>query len=355
MVEPRPSRGPIRPAGATKPAAALVAVSFALLAIAKTTGSGWLVVVLALVGAIGALSVVLPIAGLVGVELAVRLPADATVGRPVDATLGATRLRQPIVVRLVDPIPGGPVVCLPSDEGRIEAVPARRGVAETVELDVRCGAPLGLFWWRRRLVVALERPTDVAPVPSVISPPSPGGTGADGSEARSRRRRGHDLVRGVRAYEPGDPPKAIHWTASARHGDLLVKEWESASGPPVTIVVDLGPTDGADAEKVASWAFGAATAALDAGLPVELVTLERSGVVSGSVATPTDAGRRLARAVCGMPPDAPGRPAHELHRRGSALRSGTATLSRRGDVVRVDRSSISGLPLGADHDGSGAS
>ena len=37
-----------------------------------------------------------------------------------------------------------------------------------------------------------------------------------------------DRTRGVRAYQPGDPPRLVHWPATAKTGSLLVRQFESA-------------------------------------------------------------------------------------------------------------------------------
>lgn len=46
-------------------------------------------------------------------------------------------------------------------------------------------------------------------------------------------------VVGVREYEPGDQFRAIHWTASAAAGDLLVKKYRPAIARDVMVALDL--------------------------------------------------------------------------------------------------------------------
>ena len=46
-------------------------------------------------------------------------------------------------------------------------------------------------------------------------------------------------VVGVRDYQPGDPFRAIHWTASAASGDLLVKKHHPGVAREVVLAVDL--------------------------------------------------------------------------------------------------------------------
>lgn len=48
-------------------------------------------------------------------------------------------------------------------------------------------------------------------------------------------------VLGVRAYVPGDSPRRIHWSASARTGELVVKQYQPAIAREMLICLDLDP------------------------------------------------------------------------------------------------------------------
>lgn len=285
-----------RPAATTKPAVALGAVSAALFGIAKTTGSGWLIVLLAGLGAVVVLSVVLPALPLARLGLHVTTGRDASVGAPLRVRVALHGPRTRVLVKVG--ISGEWTAAQSPSEGWLTIVPERRGVYDAVAVDVRCGAPFGLVWWRRRYSCRLDRPLEVGPSPADVQVPAPAGSGSQGHESRSAPHRGDDLVRGTRHYRPGDPIKTIHWTASARHGELMVKELEAAAAPPLTIAADLS-VGGDEAEHVASWAAGVVVGALDAGIPVTLLTAEREGPVAGPVATRTEVSRRLARATAG--------------------------------------------------------
>ena len=86
--------------------------------------------------------------------------------------------------------------------------------------------------------------------------------------------------------------------------DLMVKELEAAAAPPLTVAIDLS-CGGEQAELVASWAAGVAIGAIDAGVPVTLLTAEREGPVTAPVSTRVEIGRRLARATDGRTGPAP--------------------------------------------------
>jgi uncharacterized protein (DUF58 family) len=46
-------------------------------------------------------------------------------------------------------------------------------------------------------------------------------------------------IMGVRAYQPGDSPRRIHWTATARTGSLVVKQYQPAISRETLLCLDL--------------------------------------------------------------------------------------------------------------------
>ncbi len=64
--------------------------------------------------------------------------------------------------------------------------------------------------------------------------------GGDGRVRKVLRRATTDQadVRGVRPYRPGDPIRGIHWRSSARRGELMVREYDSAPSPELVLVVE---------------------------------------------------------------------------------------------------------------------
>ncbi|HET9441825.1 MAG TPA: hypothetical protein VFO65_00805, partial [Acidimicrobiales bacterium] len=164
MARARPGGLPL-PARLTRPALALAAVTLALFGVSRTTGSGWLVVVVTGLLSVLGLAAVLPAFGLARVTVAVDAPRDATVGRPTELTVELGGGSAPVSLRPRGwdaPWTGAFGPC----RGALEATPTRRGVYDELVLDVRGAAPLGLVWWRRRVTVALTRPLSVGPRPA---------------------------------------------------------------------------------------------------------------------------------------------------------------------------------------------
>jgi len=149
--------------------------------------------------------------------------------------------------------------------------------------------------------VGLDRPIEVGPRPldSVRAEP-PSGRVDDGANAGHASSQVADAVRTIREYVPGDPIKLVNWAATARAGEVMVKELESPVAPAVVISVDLG-RGGEAAEHAASRAAAIALSSLQLGLPVFLLTAEAAGPRSGPVTSAVEVGRRLARAVPGTP------------------------------------------------------
>lgn len=96
----------------------------------------------------------------------------------------------------------------------------------------------------------------------------------------------------------------IHWPATARLNHPVVKELESPDAPHLVIRLDLNcPPD--EADHRAGLAYGHVQRGLAAGVPVRLLTAERSGPHAGAVGSMLEAGRRLAYATSGQPAGLP--------------------------------------------------
>ena len=124
--------------------------------VAHNAGSGWVQVLGELV--FGALLIGIggPLVVVARAEVRVRsAPADAIAGLPVEIhVVCRTRVR----VRPVEP-PGpevfvGPVGRGGAVDGVLALVPVRRGVHDSVTLDIASAAPFALQWWTRRVQLA---------------------------------------------------------------------------------------------------------------------------------------------------------------------------------------------------------
>jgi len=115
--------------------------------------------------------------------------------------------------------------------------PPVRGVLEIGPLLVERVDPFGLAL--RRSAVGEPRQLIVAPRVTALGGTSFSLAGGDGSVRASRRNaagNNDDLM--TREYRSGDALRRVHWRATARHGDLMVRQEEESSFPTARIVVD---------------------------------------------------------------------------------------------------------------------
>jgi len=198
------------------------------------------------------------------------------------------------------------------DTARLEytLTPLRRGVYDLGPLVLGRTDPFGLAFSER----AVGEPHDLVVTPRITALPGSALsiTSGDGSI--------HQLVRHIspnadeliaREYRPGDALRRVNWPATARHGELMVRQEEQRSNPAARIVLDTTlsgrpaytPTRAGDRSGRHGHAFELAielTACigvhlLDAGFRVDLMELGPSQLAPG-----TDGGRG------GLQGDAPG-------------------------------------------------
>jgi uncharacterized protein (DUF58 family) len=72
----------------------------------------------------------------------------------------------------------------------------------------------------------------------------------EAATAAPRAGSGNELF-GIREYRPGDSLRRIHWRSSARHGELVVREYEPPGMRTVSILVDPVPPSVAVADQIA--------------------------------------------------------------------------------------------------------
>jgi len=299
----------------SRPVLILLAMSGALFVVARTSGAGWVMVLVSGLWATIVVAGVWPVLLLSTVSVSITAPRDATAGRPLVMHVSVGGQAQALKLRVVSPAGQWAGVAGPA-AGETTVVPEHRGVVSHAVVELRGAGPVGLVWWKTRRRLRLAHPIEVGPVP--IEPARLPVAGAGGVGGEWRAGSGLDVVRGVREYVAGDPARLVHWPVSARHGSLVVKELEDPASRRLAIVVDLrGPGGGETAEAAeaaASHAAGLAVLALRAGFAVTMATAESDGGRVAAVKTRIDVSRRLARAVAAEPPEGPFPPSTEVVR-----------------------------------------
>jgi len=139
--------------------------------------------------------------------------------------------------------------------------PVRRGAVQATSWVLDASDPLGLFtfdvhWKDRELGVVLPRFTSLTSRPQVRE--------LEASIAAPRAGSGTEMF-GVREYRPGDPLRRIHWRSSARHGELIVREFEPPGVQTLGIFCDPSPPTLEAADQIARLAASEAWDCLRAG------------------------------------------------------------------------------------------
>lgn len=135
-----------------------------------------------------------------------------------------------------------PAIPIGSASRRVKAVdyelhPRRRGLYPIGPFVVEYEDPFGMV----NAVRQVGEADRLIVVPDVVELPTGGPTLADGegnAQLVQRRVTGNDDDLTTREYRPGDALRRVHWRASARHGELMVRQEEHRSHPDARIVVD---------------------------------------------------------------------------------------------------------------------
>jgi uncharacterized protein (DUF58 family) len=213
---------------------------------AANTMAGWLYVLSGLGASLLLLSALLPMQMLRGIEF-IRSPfypvhaGDAlsitlTLKNPTTQGKGLLLVQDQVPVALGELMQTAVEVIAPQSSYtwhyRLE--PQHRGVYEWQTVTLRTGAPLGLFWSRRRHSV----PARLLVYPRVLPLqrcPLLDEVGSSAQQIQLQQvpvsQQGQEgSTRSLRPYRMGDPMRLVHWRSSARYGELRIRELERFNG-----------------------------------------------------------------------------------------------------------------------------
>ena len=207
---------------------------------ALNTGNNLMYMVLALLLSFLVLSGVLSESALRGIRVRRRTPGELFAERTTHLAIEITndQKRVPafavVVEDLVGPsietaVPGGRAFALRVGPGETETRsyalnPAERGPLRFAGFRVATRFPFGLF--SKAMIIEAPSETLVYPaIDEVHSLAIPGGVPRRG-ESRGGQGGGSPESAGLRAFTPGDPYRRVHWRATLRRGQLLVRDQE---------------------------------------------------------------------------------------------------------------------------------
>ena len=148
-----------------------------------------------------------------------------------------------------------------------------RGVIELGPLVAELSDPLGLL--RRTHTVAGTDRITVAPRAHLLAMPQLGSGVLGRHLLLQARRLGPGEFHSLRPYVDGDEPRSIHWRASARGDDLLVKQHAVEGLHRMLVVLDSAPAsyvDDASFERAVTVASSLVRSAIQAELVTRLVS-----------------------------------------------------------------------------------
>lgn len=223
-----------------------------LFLIGTNVQAGWLYVLCALLLGAVLTGVLLPFAALRGLRAELVAPAETEQGGEafVDVRLSNTArgVRWSIVVadRHLEPAEVFVPSVRPGERVELTTLrtPATRGEIVTRRLEVRSSAPFGVAERRRRLEV--DASTLVLPrVVPLGSMPFVDATVTNDTGIHPSPRRGHGPeYMGVREYRSGDSMRHVHWGLTARHGQVMVREFEQEQTRRLAVVIDTERDEG---------------------------------------------------------------------------------------------------------------
>jgi uncharacterized protein (DUF58 family) len=271
MALPRPRRR----------AAGLLGGSFLVFAVGTNVQAGWLFVLASLLMAVAVAGWVLPARMIRGVSGERRAPPHAYQGDDVlvDVVVRGDPRHARISLVITDPFVAPTRLFLSHLDGAEEVVFAtvrkasRRGPVHGGPFEVSSSGPLGVATARRSIPAGGATLIYPRVIPLTWFP-GVEGSNEQGLPATSAHRRGtgQDYL-GIREYRAGDSPRHVHWPSSARHGSLMVREFEQERPHRLAILIDTSADTGTEEtplDTCCSVAASVGILALERGHPVDV-------------------------------------------------------------------------------------
>lgn len=181
-----------------------------------------------LLGAAACASMLVAFRSLDGLRLSHIQAGHAVAGQPIELTLTfeSSRLRQAIRLDLADQSIAFMLDGTSPIQIKLSLTTELRGWQPLPRLRLWSSWPLGMFrawsWLHpQQPVLVWPRAEDAGPPPR-----------APADDARHMRLHRGDELAALRDYRAGDPQRHIAWKASARHDNLMVKDFEQPQSQP---------------------------------------------------------------------------------------------------------------------------
>lgn len=279
----------------------LLALEAAFLATAYSNLFFLLIVFCVVLGSLGAFWTWSNLRGMSVVRLEIPLAA-AGATRPVVCELRARRPRSDVHVELLldeGPVPIAHAPLVAQAQVVHGTLPPRpRGLAAVRAVRLVSRFPLGLFQGRVDLPTAAAIATHPQPLAAAAAEAGIAAGTADRPHA-ARAASPQEL----RAFRTGDSPGDVHWKATARRGQPVVKVREREGDGAVVVVLDRRCNPEA-LERALSIATGLVLPSRTRGATVRLLSQDAAFTLGGDRG-PADAALRWLAGASALPADAP--------------------------------------------------
>ena len=201
-----------------------------------------------LLGSLGLTAMMHTYSMLYGLRLVSATSVPAFAGKPIDVEITVAGIdRQRTGIRWHfntgdhvkgDLLPGRPAQVV------VSVSASHRGLFDPGWLRISSEYPLGLFQAWARINTGLQCLVYPRPVSAPAPEAAAASTHGDGHLSTAA---GVDDFQGLSAYQPGDPPRRIHWQAYSRGRGLHVKTFAGRTG--TDLVLDMARIEGEDIER----------------------------------------------------------------------------------------------------------
>lgn len=266
-------------------AVGFVGGALVLFVVGTSVQAGWLLVLASCLLGAAIAGLVLPRRMVTGIEVERRAPAEAFQGDEVRVDLVVSnaakgvRLALEVLDEHLEPATAYVSILTPRDVVVVETTRTARsrGPFDSSAVVLASAAPFGVAERRRRVEVSSR--TIVYPrlialdeLTFLESTPTP----ERAMHTMPRRGAGPDYL-GIREYRTGDSLRHVHWRSTARHGEVMVREFEREQTRRLVVVVDSLADAGEGAgetplDRCCSIAASVAFAAHASGQGVRLVS-----------------------------------------------------------------------------------
>ena len=250
---------------------------------ASNTGNNLIYLIFSMMFSVFLLSLFLPNINLTGLRLALDIQEPVFATTPVTLKtkiINRKRFISSLSFRLNLPVNGTEGIYIerigPGEtrEYTLRLNFPRRGMYDLADTTIRSEFPFIFFSFVRRAVV--ERRILVYPRIYDVSGEAAGFVADVSGPFRPRPGPGEDLFK-LRPFRYGDELRSIHWKATARAGEVVVKEFSMSEPEKVTVFLDdLRHCGEEQFEKAVSFTASIAAELLNSGFAVRLVTSRKT-------------------------------------------------------------------------------